>query len=47
MFCLKKSTYSIMGTPEVLGSRGCWEVKKIVFVDPAMNLCPICETKPC
>ncbi len=47
MFCLKKNTYCIVGTPEVLGSRGCWEIKKIVFVDPTLNLCPVSETKSC
>jgi hypothetical protein len=47
VFCLEKSTCCIVGILEVLGLRGCWEVEKIVLVDPALNLYPIFETKPC
>jgi hypothetical protein len=47
VFCLKKNTCCIVGTPKVLGPRGYWGVESIIFVDPTQNLCLVSETEPC
>lgn len=47
VFCLEKSTYYIVGVPEVLELRGFWGIELIAFADPALHLCSIFETEPC